>query len=158
MKRTALILPILLSFLFACCQTNNSAQQDSWVFDLENILSDSQEIHLDSIIKDFEKRTTNEIAIVTVHDIGDSPKMVHYAVDFGEKYGVGKKDKDNGLVILFSLHLRQVFLATGYGTEEILKDEICKVIIDSTMKPLFKKGDYFGGLKAGLEECILKWE
>ena len=81
-----------------------------------------------------------------------------YAVDFGEKHGVGKKEKDNGLVIAFSKNLRQTFLATGYGTEKILKDDICKKIIDSTMVPRFKNQDYYGGLKAGLEECIRKWK
>ena len=48
--------------------------------------------------------------------------------------------------------MRKTFLATGYGTEKILKDEICKIIIDSTMIPYFKNQDYYGGIKAGLIE------
>ncbi len=84
--------------------------------------------------------------------------MVDYAVEFGEKRGVGEKDKKNGLIILFSRNMRQTFIATGYGTEKILKDEICKAIIDSTMVLYFRKEDYYGGLKAGLEECINRWK
>ncbi len=158
MKKTALLLPILMTLLVACGQTNSKSKPISWVNDFENILTDNQEKYLDSLISDFEKRTTNEIALVTVHDIGDSPKMVDYAVELGEKWGVGKKNKDNGLIILFSKNMRQTFLATGYGTEKILKDEICKEIIDSVMIPHFKNEDYYGGLKAGLEECINIWE
>jgi uncharacterized protein len=96
--------------------------------------------------------------LVTVKDIGHSPKMVDYAVELGNRWGVGKKDQENGLIILFSRTMREAFLATGYGTEKILKDEICKAIIDSTMVPFFKEEDYFGGLKAGLLECIKRWE
>jgi len=144
----------LLFIGYSCAQDKKS----SWVLDYENVLSDSEEYTLDSIIKDFELKTSNEIAIVTIKDLEGYPKMVDYAVKFGEKHGVGKKDKNNGLVIVFSQTLRQTFLATGYGTEKILKDEICKEIVDSTMIPHFKQGDSYGGLKAGLLECIDRWE
>jgi len=96
--------------------------------------------------------------IVTTDNIGEFDKMVEFAVDFGDKHGVGKKDKNNGLVIVFSKKMRQTFLATGYGTENILKDDICIKIVDSTMIPYFKNLDYFGGLQAGLKECITKWK
>lgn len=147
---------ITLTVIFSCGQRvpNNK----TWVHDNEDILTTNQELSLDSIISDFEKITTNEILIVTSNDIGDYKEPILYAVDYGNKYGIGKKEKNNGLVIFFSKTLRKTSLATGYGTEKILKDEICKTIIDSCMIPLFKQEKYFEGIKAGVEESIRKWK
>jgi len=158
MKKTILIMPVLLAFLVACGQTNNITQRSSWVYDYEEVLTEAQELYLDSLINDFEKRTTNEIALITVHNIGESESIMEHAVMLGDSLRVGKKDKNNGLIILFSSNLRKTFLATGYGTEKILKDEICKKIIDSTMIPYYKQEDYFNGLKAGVLDCMNRWE
>ena len=65
------------------------------------------------------------------------------------KLGVGKKEKDNGVLIVFSNQMRQTRIATGYGTEKVLTDEVAKAIIDSVMIPNFKKGKPFDGLWAG---------
>ncbi len=85
----------------SCGQENNNSYK-TWIYDNEDILTIDQEIYLDSIISDFEKRTTNEILIVTSKDIGEYENPIFYAVDFGNKNGIGKKGKDNGLVIFFS--------------------------------------------------------
>ena len=158
MKYSILILTFVCLFFTGCGQEKKSNSNISFVFDYEHILTKTQTHVLDSIIGEFEAKTSNEIAIVTVDTLGQYHSLFEYAVDFGQKHGVGKKEKNNGLVIAFSKNLRQTFLATGYGTEKILKDEICKKIVDSTMVPRFKNQDYYGGLKAGLEECIRKWK
>lgn len=158
MKKYILTIPFLIILLTACGQTDNNSISVKWIYDFENVLNTEQEKMLDSIINDFGSKTTNEIAIVTTDNIGEFDKMVEFAVDFGNKHGIGKKNKNNGLIIVFSKKMRQTFIATGYGTENILKDDICKKIVDSTMIPYFKNMDYFGGIKAGLEECISKWK
>ncbi|WP_439185825.1 TPM domain-containing protein [Carboxylicivirga taeanensis] len=152
-----LSIAILFSFQ-SCGQQKTSNKQKVWVYDYENVLTAEQEQQLNLLIQKFEQETTNEIAIVTVENIGRFDKMVEYAVDFGNQHGIGKKDKDNGLIILFSKNMRGTFLATGYGTEKILKDEICSAIIESSMVPYFKNQEYYEGIKAGLEECIKKWQ
>lgn len=158
MRNIFLLTLLTAVFIHASGQDHSDFKDRKWVFDYEEILSDNQEQILDSIINKFEQQTTNEIVIVTVDNIEGFDKMVDYAVDFGEKHGIGKTEKDNGLLILFSKNLRETFLATGYGTERVLKDEICKEIIDSSMIPHFKNQDYYEGLKSGLEECILRWK
>ena len=84
-------------------------------------------------------------------------KIQMYATRLGQQLGVGKKDKNNGLLILIAPNDRQVSIATGYGTEKILTDYICKVIIDSTMIPKFKNQDYYGGVNSALDSIIAKW-
>lgn len=146
-------------FLLVCgCTNRTEGQNPNWVFDKEEVLSETDEDALNVIITQFEKETSNEIVIVTTPDIGDHEKMVFYAVEFGERYGVGKKDKDNGLIIVFSASLRETFIATGLGTEKLLTDPICKEIVDKKMVPEFKEGNYFEGILNGLNECIRVWK
>ncbi|MCL3781876.1 TPM domain-containing protein [Prolixibacteraceae bacterium JC049] len=156
---TILTLSILLLFSFQSLgQQQSFNKEKNWVYDYENILTTEQEQKLNLLIQKFEQKTTNEIAIVTVENIGRFDKMIEYAVDFGKKHKVGKKNKKNGLIILFSKKMRKTFLATGYATEKMLKDEICNTIIQKSMVPYFKKQAYYEGLKSGLEVCIKKWE
>ena len=156
--------PVFVAFLVLsltiidCGQNTKSVNTKHWVFDYENILTENQEHVLDSIIDNYEKETTNEIVIVTIDSLGDFKNMSDYAVNFGNKFGVGKKDKNNGLIILISSKMKKAWLSTGYGTEKILKDEICKQIVDSSMIPYFKQKDYYGGLKSGLEESMRRWK
>ncbi|GAA4239678.1 hypothetical protein GCM10022291_34970 [Postechiella marina] len=54
--------------------------------------------------------------------------------------------------------MRKIRISTGHGTEKILTDEICKKIIDQTIIPEFKNGDYYSGIEKGITELIAKWE
>lgn len=118
------------------------------VYDLEHVLQASESSRLDSLYLAHEKRTGNEILLVTTPSFhGMEP--VEFAVAFGDSLGVGKKGRDNGVVIAFSKAGREVFIATGRGTEKVLYDSICQRIIDHSMITHFKEGDPFGGLWAG---------
>ena len=69
-----------------------------------------------------------------------------------------QKDTDNGLMIIFSKPLRQVGIATGYGTEKILTDSICNQVLEGTMLPYFKQDKYYEGISKGLDSLIHKWD
>lgn len=129
-----------------------------WVNDFEDILTTAQEQKLTDIIVEFDKKTTNQIAIVTVHDISPYENMKTYATALGNHWGVGQKDKHNGLVIVVSKNLRKVWISTGLGTEKVLTNEICKKIIDEKMIPEFRQGNSFEGLVKGLNELIGNWK
>ena len=110
------------------------------VSDYENILSPVEEQALSLRIQYFEDETTNQIVIVTIDSI---PKQydnsLDYATAIANYLGVGQKDKDNGLLILVSRSQREVGIATGYGTEKVLTDSICQLIIDDYLIPNFKE-------------------
>ena len=157
MKLNIALVSLFATIAFSCGQNNEVNKKISWIYDYEEILTINQEKYLDCIISDYEKKSTNEIMIVTSKDIGEYEKTIQYAADFGSTHEVGKKGKDNGLVIFVSKNLRETALSTGYGTDKTLKDEICKKIVDSCMIPLFREEKYFDGIKVGLDECIKKW-
>lgn len=143
-----IFLQLLVFVIFFSCESTNK-KETTFVFDKENILNEDQESRLNDLFREHEKRTTNEIIVVTTPDWDGKKNALFYAVDFGNDLGVGKPEKDNGIVIVFSNQQKEVRISTGYGTEQVLKDEIVKNFIDSLMFPKFKEGQYFEGLYSG---------
>ena len=141
----------LLSFIamllfFGSCY---SKQHKKWVFDFEGDLEQGEIRKFDSLFKSHENRTSNEIVLVTTSSYGNDENILKYSVNFGRRNGVGKKGKDNGIVIVFSRSKREVRISTGYGTEKVLRDDIAKKIIDSTIIPKVKQDSTFQGLWNG---------
>jgi uncharacterized protein len=130
-----------------------------WVSDFEKIFTIEQAFYLDSIINRHEVETTNEIALVTL--LLDS-FQIKTPEDFGKvsltlfkQWGIGKKDKKNGIGILISNKLRKIRIEIGYGLVSKLTDEESQKIIDAIILPEFKKDNYYAGVLNGLQ-AILK--
>ncbi|WP_405377578.1 TPM domain-containing protein [Nonlabens sp. Asnod3-A02] len=128
------------------------------VNDYEFVFTMEQLENLTLKIREFEQNTTNQIAIVSIKSIGKYTDFDKFAIDLSNYNGIGLKEKDNGLSIVFSKNLRKIRISTGIGTEKILTDEICKNIIDQTIIPEFKDGNYYNGIEKGLTELIAKWK
>ena len=128
------------------------------VSDYEKIFNENQIENLTKIITEYEERTTREIAIVTINSIEPYEDISDYSSDLANEWGIGKSESDNGLLILFSKKLREIRISTGYGTEKILTDMLCKKVIDETIIPEFKKGDYYSGIEKGMTELMKKWK
>ena len=121
------------------------------VNDFANLLSANERQQLESDLTRYFDSTSTQIAIVTVADLGDYD-IVDWAVEIGKKWGVGMKQKNNGVVIIVSLAPRKkTFIATGYGVEGFLPDVICKRIVDQYINPKFKEGKFYEGLNGGFQ-------
>jgi len=129
-----------------------------YVTDLEDLFSEAEENRLELMIEEYEFRTANEIAILTIKDIRPYNNMMIYATDLANHWGVGKNDKDNGLFIAISDSLGRTAIATGLGTKEAISDAFCKTIIDSIMVPKFKKKAYYEGVQQALLSLIREWD
>jgi predicted acetyltransferase len=127
------------------------------VTDFENILSSKQEKYLDSMIKAYEKKTTVQIAVITIDTSMISRKeFENYVYRIANGWGVGQKQKNNGVTIGLSKGYRFMRIENGYGIQNILTDNETKKIIDSAFIPYFKKGEYFEGIVNGLEAIMKK--
>jgi len=119
-------------------------------FSQTGILNSAQEEELEQLLDAFEQETSNEITVVIVDDLGGDEAW-HFAAELGKKWGVGKADKDNGVVLLVKPTEEkgghQVFIAPGAGLEGAITDISCGEIVDNELIPSFKKGDYFTGIK-----------
>lgn len=143
---------LILAFAIISC--TSATVNRNFVFDNEDLLNEKQETEIQRMITDHEAKTTNEIALVTTPDWGEESNSLFFSVNFGDKHGIGKKEKNNGIVIVVSKQQREARISTGYGTEEVLKDEIAKQIIDSLMIPRYKEDNYFEGIKDGIQGII----
>lgn len=120
------------------------------VNDLANIISPQQEQALERKLRYFNDTTSNQITIVTVQSLnGYDPAM--FAYEIGEKWKVGQKEFDNGIVVLvkpkYSNRDRgQTFIAVGYGLEPVIPDAIAERIVNNEMLPNFRNNDYYNGL------------
>jgi uncharacterized protein len=130
-----------------------------WVSDFENIYTAKERIILDSLINAQEEKNSIEIAIVTLtldSNLITSPDdFDDFAGRFFNGWGVGKKEKNNGIGILISTNLRKISIETGTGLTAKLTDVEAQNIIDTIIIPAFKKGAYYTGTLHGLK-AILK--
>ena len=160
---------ILLFFLFSNCkekQTNvetipshiplNTSQKR--VVDLAHLFSNVESDSLAYKIIGYEKRNTNQIAILTIDSLPPNTTIQHFGTEVGENWGVGTKEKDNGLLITISNHDRKIAISTGIGTEQTISDYECKVIIDRIMIPQFRTNNYYKGVDKALDSIMLLWD
>jgi uncharacterized protein len=120
------------------------------VNDLAHLMDAQQIQELESMLVEYDKSASTQITIVTISDLDGYP-IDDYAMAIGREWGVGRKGKDNGLVILVSKVERKINISTGYGMEGVMPDMICRRIIENEMKPNFRQGNYFGGFTAAFE-------
>jgi uncharacterized protein len=128
-----------------------------YVNDYENLFSVKEKEILENLISDYEKKTTVEIAVITF----DTAMLGTYSVDsftlaIGKKWGVGKKDKNNGIVIGICSQYRKIRIENGYGIQNILSNAETKELIDTSFIPFFKNDDYFKGTLNGLKALMAK--
>lgn len=132
-------------------------KKERLVNDFAQILSSEEIASLESQLINFEDSTSNQICIVTVKSLNGYDKA-EFAYTLGEKWGVGQKDFNNGIVILvkpkYDEDRGQAFIATGYGLEGVLPDATTKKIVEYDMIPEFKKGNYYQGIQNAVNTVI----
>ncbi len=121
----------------------------NYVNDYVGIVSDKTEHDLNALLKDLERKTGAQIAVVVIDSTGGISAK-DYAVQFGNRWGVGQKEKNNGVVFLVAVEDRKMFIATGTGLEKsILPNEKVADIRDRDILPHFRKGDIARGIVKG---------
>ncbi|MFA7686723.1 MAG: TPM domain-containing protein [Moheibacter sp.] len=119
--------------------------QKQLVHDFGELLSAEQKARLESKLVAYDDSTSVQIAVVTFKELNGYP-ITLLANEIGENWGVGQKEKHNGIVIVISDKDRKVELRTAYGIQAKMPPTISKLIIDREMIPSFKQGDYYTGL------------
>ena len=142
---------VLSSTIFA----DIPAPTNKLVNDFASVMTTEQALELECALRLYNDSTSTQLCVVTVESLDDlSP--AEYAQQLGEKWGVGQSGKDNGVIILVKKKTKEsggdVFIATGYGVEGLLPDAICKRIVERTMIPKLKEGDYHGAIVDAISE------
>jgi len=151
MKRVRQIV-LLVSFvcliLSTCAWADIPAKPQGWVSDFAGILSDTTKSQIDALCAEVKKSTGAEIAVVTVPSLDDM-SVEEYAVSLFKKWGIGEKDKDNGVLFLIAPNERKTRIEVGYGLEPVITDGRAGEILRETVIPFFKAGDYNQGILQG---------
>jgi uncharacterized protein len=122
-----------------------------YVNDFGEMLSSDFRQSLEEDLTKFEEETQAEIAVVTVNSL-EGTYIEDYAVRLFEQWGIGKKEEDNGLLILIAKEEREFRIEVGYGLEPIITDGRAGRILREQMTPSFKEGDYEQGVKLAIEK------
>jgi uncharacterized protein len=129
-----------------------------YVSDFTDVLKPASRVIINSIAEQIEKKTGVQIAVVVISTTGQL-SIEEYGVELFERWGIGQRNKDNGMLVLIALKDRKIRLEVGYGLEPILTDAICHQIIDGVFIPDFKKGETEKGIMSGtiaIAEIIAK--
>ena len=129
-----------------------------WVTDSAEILSDSTEVQLNQMIEQLEVKNGTELAVVTVLQTFPAASPKEFTTELFNYWGIGKKEQDNGVLLLISVGERRIEIETGYGIEGILTDAQVGRIIDTQIKPRFKQNDFDGGTLAGTKALVAALE
>jgi uncharacterized protein len=120
------------------------------VTDLAGILDGGTKARLLQVIREVRERTTAEIAVLTVGST--APETIQdYSVNIWDRWKIGKRGQDNGLLFLVAVQDRRLWITTGYGLEGILPDGKIGEIRDRTIVPYFRAGRYAEGILRGTE-------
>ncbi|MDI3281631.1 MAG: TPM domain-containing protein [Bacillota bacterium] len=121
-----------------------------WVYDGAGLLSAAEEAELARRIDELKARTTAEVGVAVLPSVAPlTPK--EYATALFERWGVGEKGKDNGVLILVAVAERRVEIETGYGVEGVLPDGKVGRILDQAVVPRLRAGRYGEALLAAVE-------
>lgn len=128
-----------------------------WVNDYDSIFTVDEVKKLHKLIADFEKETTVEIAVVTLDTSMVGPEMTDlYAATFAlaNKWGVGKKGKNNGILIGIAKGWEQMYIQNAEGIEKVLTDEQTQQIVDTVFLPNYAQGNFYKGTNEGLQTIM----
>lgn len=148
----------LLVFPFIGLTQSNLPEPSSpprLVNDFAQLLSDNERSELEKKLVAYNDSTSTQIAIVMIQSL-EGNEIADYTFRLAEKWGVGNKEKDNGIMILVSKQDRKVFIATGYGVEAALPDAIAKRIVSNVIIPDFRNGNFYSGLNRATDEIIAR--
>lgn len=121
-----------------------------YVCNPEGILSQTACARIDSMLYALEQQTGIETVVAVVPSIGEED-CFNFCHQLLNQWGVGKKEQDNGLVVLLVTDQRCIQFYTGYGLEGVLPDAICKRIQTKYMIPYLKDGNWDTGMVAGMQ-------
>lgn len=142
---------LFIAFLFLPLFVGKSISFEKprgFVSDQAHLLDLKTEQALASLLEELEQKTSAEMAVVTVASL-DGRDINEYSNELFKSWGIGKRDKNNGLLFLIAPNERKARIEVGYGLEGILPDARTGRIQDEFVVPYFKEGRYSDGIYLG---------
>jgi uncharacterized protein len=148
MNKLFLFISLSLS-LFLNAQTNNLPKSVGYVNDFAGLLKSEEISELNKNLKTYEDSTSTQIAIVIESTLNGSDEF-NRSLAFAREWQIGQAGKNNGVLIYFVIQERKIFIQTADKTQGVLTDYLSKLIIEKSILPSFRNGDYYQGLVNGV--------
>ena len=151
---------ILFGFALIFCIGPAAAAEPAYpqltgrIVDDANLLSPADRAELDTELKALEDKSSDQVVVVTLPSL-QGFTIEDFGYQLGRHWGIGTKEKDNGVLLIVAPNEHKVRIEVGRGLEPILTDAMSKVIINGAIVPRFRTGDYAGGIKEGVKSIEL---
>lgn len=123
------------------------------VVDQANLLSAAEEAGLAARLEALERRTTDQLVIVTIPSLGGRT-IEDFGLSLGRHWRIGRRGRDNGVLLILVPSERKVRIEVGYGLEAILTNARAAEIIESAMLPALRQGRWYPAVEAGTRGII----
>lgn len=98
-----------------------------------------------------EQKSADQLVVVTLPSL-QGYEIEDFGYQLGRKWGIGQAGRNNGVLLLVAPNERRVRIEVGRGLEPVLTDLLSKLIIENTILPAFRRGDFSGGIRAGVRD------
>jgi uncharacterized protein len=128
------------------------------VVDEANLLNPAQEAALTAKLEGLEQQTNRQLVVTTLNSL-QGYEISDYGYQLGRFWqlgqdGKGESEKNNGAILIIAPNERRMRIEVGYGLEPVLTDGFSSTVVRNDITPLFKAGDYAGGINAGVDKII----
>jgi uncharacterized protein len=123
------------------------------VVDEAGVFDATTKTELTNALAALESKTTDQLVVVTLKSL-QGTSIEDYGYQLGRAWGIGQKGKNNGLLLIIVPSEHRVRIEVGYGLEGTVTDAIARLIIENSIRPRFKAGDYAGGTKRAVEDLV----
>lgn len=159
MKKRLFLLVLALCFLslpvFAAGLPE--ATKEFYVYDEEGILSDEAKSDIVRTNESLFEQTGAQVVVCILNHLPEDKTVEEAAVDIFDKWDIGTKEKDNGILLLIAMKDRKFRIEVGYGLEGAIPDMVAKEILDD-MVPYFQDGEYEAGIRVAFGEILSRVE
>jgi len=124
------------------------------VVDDAQLLGADTEEQLIADLKALEDKSSDQLVVVTLPSL-QGYSIEEFGYQLGRHWGIGTKQLNNGVLLIVAPNDHKVRIEVGRGLEPILTDALSKIIIENSILPRFRAGDFAGGIKDGVRDIVL---
>ena len=127
---------------------------DRYFNDYASVVSQSAALRFNEELAQFERKTSDQVVVAIFPKMQSESDIADYTQRVAQAWGVGQKERRNGVVLFVFVQDRKMFIQVGYGLEGALPDITAFDITEYRIKPRFRSGDYEGGIAAGIDSIF----
>jgi len=153
-------IPLLVAALFALLTVGARAAEvippkpTGYFNDYTGIISKAAALRFNEELAQFERETSDQVVVAVLAKMQSDSDIADYTQRVAQAWGVGQKDRRNGVVLFVFLQDRKMFIQVGYGLEGALPDATAFDITEYKIKPYFRNGNYEGGIAIGIDSIF----